>query len=138
MLAAVGRRASRGEAGQALVELALSLSVLVFGLIGAADFARAFAAQIGVLSAARAGAEAGVIKVATTDAAIVSWASDELGRVPGVDPANATITVTHSLGEAGEALLTVRVQYPFRTLVAWPIVPSQLDLDRSVTMRKYT
>lgn len=138
MLAAVGRRVSRGEAGQALAELALSLSVLVFGLIGAADFARAFSAQIGVLSAARAGAEAGVIKIATTDAAIVSWASDELGRVPGVDPASATITVTHSLGAAGEALLTVRVQYPFRTLVAWPIVPNQLDLDRSVTMRKYT
>lgn len=137
MLAAVGRRFARTEAGQALVELALSLSVLVFGLIGAADFARAFAAQVGVLNAARAGAEAGVIKVATTDAAIVSWAVDELGRVPGVDPAGATVTVTHSTGPGGEALLMVRVQYPFRTLVAWPLVPNQVALDRSVTMRKY-
>ena len=133
----MGRRFARSEAGQALVELALSLAVLVFGLIGAADFARALTAQVGVLNAARAGAEAGVIKVAGTDAAIVSWASDELGRTPGVDPSSATITVTHSTGAGGEALLTVRVQYLFRTLLAWPILPNQLGLDRSVTMREY-
>jgi hypothetical protein len=37
----------------------------------------------------------------------------------------------------GVDLLTVRVRYTFRTLVAWPLIPTILDLDRSVVMREY-
>ena len=38
----------RDEFGQSMVELALLLPILVFGLIGAADLARAFAIQIAI------------------------------------------------------------------------------------------
>ncbi|HEV8229579.1 MAG TPA: TadE/TadG family type IV pilus assembly protein [Candidatus Limnocylindria bacterium] len=125
------------DGGQALVETALSLSLLVFTVLGGADMARAFAAQLGVENAARAGAEAAVTRVATTDPQIVSYATDELGRIAGLDPSLATVTVTHTIGPGGETLVNVRIQYPFRTLVPWPYVPNTINLDRTVTFRNY-
>jgi Flp pilus assembly protein TadG len=125
------------ESGQALVETALSLSLLVFTILGGADMARAFAAQLGVQNAARAGAEASVTRAASTDAQIIVYANDELGRIAGLNAAAATISVTHTVGAGGEQLVNVRVQYPFKTLVAWPFVPNTLNLDKTVTFRNY-
>lgn len=138
----VTRRASQhgrpaGESGQALVETALSLSLLVFTILGGADMARAFAAQLGVQNSARAGAEAWVTRAATTDAQAVAYATDELGRIPGVDSSAATITVTHTTGGGGESLVNVRVQYTYRTLAPWPFVPNTLSLDKTVSFRNY-
>ncbi len=132
---AKGRRAS--DSGQALVETALSLSLLVFTILGGADMARAFAAQLGVQNAARAGAEAWVTRAATTDAQAIAYATDELGRIAGVDAAAATITVTHTTGAGGESLVNVRVQYTYRTLAPWPFVPNTLSLDKTATFRNY-
>jgi Flp pilus assembly protein TadG len=125
------------ESGQALVETALSLSLLVFTILGGADMARAFAAQLGVQNAARAGAEASVTRAATTDPQIITYVTDELGRVSGVNAAAATISVTHTVGAGGEQLVNVRVQYTYRTLVPWPFVPNTLSLDKTVTFRNY-
>jgi len=126
-----------GESGQALVETALSLSLLVFTILGGADMARVFAAQLAVQNSARAGAEAAVTRAAATDPQIVAYVTDELGRVAGVDPATATITVTHTTGAGGESLVNVRVQYTYRTLVPWPFVPNTLSLDKTATFRNY-
>lgn len=126
-----------GEDGQALVEVALSLSLLVFTILGGADMARAFAAQMGVQNAARAGAEAWVTRAATTDPQVIAYAIDELGRVAGVNSAAATISVTHTIGVGGESLVNVRVQYAYRTLAPWPFVPNSLSLDRTATFRNY-
>jgi TadE-like protein. len=123
--------------GQALVETALALSLLVFTLMGGADIARVYAATLAVENASRAGAEAAVMRVAMTDPAIASYASDELGRVSGVDATKATITVTHTTGSGGESLVNVRVQYTFRTLTPWPGVPNAVALDRTATFRNY-
>ena len=128
----------RSDSGQALVETALSLSLLVFTILGGADMARVFAAQMGVQNAARAGAEAWATRAATTDPQVTAYALDELGRVAGVDSAAATITVTHTTGAGGESLVNVRVQYTYRTLAPWPFVPNTLSLDRTVTFRNYT
>ena len=126
-----------GDSGQALVETALSLSLLVFTILGGADMARAFAAQMGVQNAARAGAEAAVTRAATTDPQIIAYALDELGRIAGVDSAAATITVTRTTGVGGESLVNVRVQYTYQTLAPWPFVPNSLSLDRTATFRNY-
>ena len=123
------------EDGQSLVELALTLPILVFALIGGVDFARGFTALGGVQSAARGGAEAAVLGRATTDAEIIAATRDDLSRTPGVDASLATVTVTRSTGSSSERLLTVGVRYTFRTVVAWPLVPNTAVLDRTTTMR---
>lgn len=125
------------DSGQALVETALSLSLLVFTILGGADMARAFATQMGVQNAARAGAEAAVTRAATTDAQIAAYALDEIGRIAGVDSAAATVTVTRTTAAGGVSLVNVRVQYTYRTLAPWPFVPNTLSLDRTATFRNY-
>lgn len=145
----------RGEPGQALIELALALPILVFLLLGGLDFARSLSAQVGVLNAARVGAEAGASRatgvaqpVGVNDAAVIAYARTELSRVPGVDAADATITVSAAQADGSTACLnppttatpcyiTVRVRYPFRTAIAWPLLPNAIDLDRSVQFRSY-
>ena len=63
-------RALREDVGQSIVELSLMLPLLVFGLIGGADLARAFAIQLAVQNGARAGAESYAIdSTPTTDEA---------------------------------------------------------------------
>jgi Flp pilus assembly protein TadG len=123
-----------GERGQALVELALLLPILVFSLIGGADLARAYSAQLGVQNAARAGAEAYVLGVATTDAQITTSARAELAG-PGLDASASTVTASHTT-VSGVNYVTVRVRYTWRTLVAWPLVPNTATFDRSAQMRK--
>lgn len=127
----------RAEPGQSLVEMALLLPVLVFGLIGGTDLARAFSAQMAAENASRAGAEAAVLQAAASDSAIITYARNELSGVPGVDPNAATITVTHSTS-GGVSYVTVRVVYTWRTLAAWPLVPNTATFDRSTKMRKYS
>lgn len=123
------------EDGQSLVELALTLPILVFALMGGLDFARGFTAMGGVQSAARGGVEAAVLGRVTTDAEIIAATRDDLSRTPGVNASLATVTITRSTAAGGERLLTVGVRYTFRTVVAWPLVPNTAVLDRSTTMR---
>lgn len=136
----------RGERGQSLIELALSLPILVFLLMGGADFARAYSAQVGVLNAARVGAEAAAsrapgvtIPVIADDPVVITYTRNEFSRAAGVDGAAATITHTNTVGGGGELLTTVRVRYTHRTVVPWPLLPNNgtVQLDRSVTFRRY-
>lgn len=138
-----------------MVELALALPMLVFLLMGGADFARSLSAQVGVLNAARVGAESAAARapgvsqpVATDDLAVIAFARAELSRVPGVDASLATITVRPFRADGVTACLnppttatpcyvTVRVQYPFRTAIAWPLLPNAIALDRSAQFRTY-
>jgi len=131
-----GRTFRAERAGQAMVELALALPVLVFGIVGGIDFGRVYAAYFGAMNAARAGVEAGVMGAAQTDAAIIAQAQDELQRVPALDLANATITVTHTTS-GGVSYTNVRVQYTFHTIVAWPYLPATAQIDRTASYRIY-
>src|SRR2546430_361615 len=76
-----------------MVELALLLPILVFGLIGAADLARAFALQLAIQNGARAGAEAYAINFTPTRALAIQRAIDEMSRTPGMDINNPSLNV---------------------------------------------
>lgn len=134
------------ERGQSLVELALVLPILIFGLLGGADLARAYAIQLAVQNAARAGAEAAAIDFSPTASAMVARARDEMSRTPALDPLAAVVTV--SLKQANgttdcvdpptpvaPCFASVRVQYTFRTVTPWPLVPNVALLDRTTVMR---
>lgn len=143
------RHAIREELGQSLVELALLLPILVFGLIGAADLARAFAIQLAVQNGARAGAEAYAISFAPTPALAAARVLDEVSRTPGINVAILDITTPgrpqHTDGSdcvttptvAAPCFYTVTVEYQFHTLVPWPFIPNTANFNRSTTMRTF-
>jgi Flp pilus assembly protein TadG len=126
----------RRERGQSLVELALALPLLVFGLIGAGDLARAYAIQSAVENGARAGAEAYAIK-AVPAGGILSRTQQEMTGTPGMQAGAATISTSFPT-ISGVSYVTVRVQYTFRTTVPWPLVPNTVTFDRSTTLRVYS
>jgi Flp pilus assembly protein TadG len=145
------QHAIREEIGQSMVELALLLPILVFGLIGAADLARAFALQLAIQNGARAGAEAYAIAFAPTPALAAGVAANEISRTPGIDINDPSLVVNtparpqHTDGTdcvttptvAAPCFYTVTVQYTFHTLVAWPFIPNTANFNRSTTVRTF-
>lgn len=133
-----------------MVELALLLPILVFGLIGGADLARAFALQLAIQNGARAGAEAYAITFSPTPAMAIARAKDEMARTPGMDVNNPDLQpfvvvaqadgVTPCLRPptvATPCFVTVEVLYVFHTIVPWPFIPNTANFDRSTTMRTF-
>jgi len=147
----------RADLGQSIVEIALALPLMTFLLVGGADVARAYAIQIAVQNGARAGAEASAISFTPTAPEAVAWTQQEMGRTPGMDssicqvPPSATtctITVTRKQSDgvtdclqtpslATPCFFTVRVQYRFRTIIPWPLIPNQFDFDRKTMVRTF-
>ena len=130
-----------------MVELALTLPLLVFGLVGGADLARAYALQIAVENGARAGAEAYAITSLPSIGQAQQAAIAEINRTPTAlaDPTMVTVSWTVADGItacvtstlATPCFVTVRVVYNWRTLIAWPIIPNSGTFDRTTTMRTY-
>ena len=136
------------DRGQSMVELALTLPILVFTLIGGADLARAYAIQLAVQNGARAGAEAAAINYpfTLTETSIRARTIQEMDRTPGMTAANAVITVTFKQVDGvttctdpptptNPCYATVRVQYTFNTITPWPLIPNVANFDRSTKMR---
>ncbi len=138
------------------MELALALPIMAFSLIGGADLARGYAVLLAVQNGARAGAESTALDVTPTSAEAAARVQDELGRTPGLTPANATVTVSYTLADgatvctgaastavAGTSSIAtpcyanVRVQYPFSTLIPWPLLPRDYAFDRTTRVRRY-
>lgn len=136
------------ERGQSLVELALTLPILAYLLLGGADIARAYAIQLAVQNGARAGAESAAVDYSPTTAEAAARAVDEMDRTPGLNTGTATVTVTFAKSDgttacsgtptvADPCFATVRVQYTFRTITPWPLLPNTFTFDRSTTMRMF-
>lgn len=134
-------------AAQAMVELALTLPLLVFAILGGADLARAFALQIAVENGARAGAESYAIDSTPTNSEAQAAVVNEINRTPtaNVTASNVTVTKAQANGTAcvspptiaTPCFVAVRVQYGWTTIVAWPIVPNSGTFDRTTTMRTF-
>lgn len=95
-----------GQAGQSVVEVALTLPIMAFTLLGGADMARAFAAQLAVQNGARAGAEAAALDATPTGAKAAERARQEMGRTPGTS-VGTSCTASGSAWACGSATVTV-------------------------------
>ena len=132
-----------------MVELALTLPLLVFGVVGGADLARAFALQIAVENGARAGAEAYAITSVPTLALAQTAVKEEINRTPTANATDSMITLTTARADgttmclpgtptiATPCYVSVRVQYAWQTLIAWPIIPNSGTFDRTTTIRMF-
>lgn len=131
-----GRRGSRG---QAVVELAILLPLLLVMLFGAGDFARGITAYIQLGNMAREGAHFGSMNTAnaTNTAGITQAALNESGgTIYGVAPTVTSSTGNDGFnGSGGNALTYVRVTvtYQFTPLFSFPPFHA-LTLQRTVQM----
>ena len=137
------------DRGQSLVELALTLPILVFSLLGGADLARAYALQLAVQNGARAGAEAAAINQSPTAQLAIDRARDEMSRTPGMDVTDLTNPLVTAVfaktdgitacanppSAADPCFATVRVRFTFRTITPWPLVPNTANFDRQTVFR---
>lgn len=123
---------ARSERGQALVEFAIVLPLLLLLLLGIVDFARAWNVFEVLTDAAREGARVAVVfQPATTEQDVIDTIIEAGQRTAiSIDPADITITGFQA-GRGTQA--TVRVEYDYE--LKW--VGALLGLvsgDRTITM----
>ncbi len=129
--------------GLAAAEFALVLPVFVVLVLGCVDFGRAVHAQVALTNAARVGAEFGATH-RVTPSSRADWESrlneivaEEAASIPDFDAARLVIDVTTADEPDGDLRVAVALDYPFRTLVAWPGLPRRVTLEHDVAMRQY-
>lgn len=144
-----GRHAAE-DGGQALVELALALPLLLLILVGIFEFARAYSIKQSIVNAAREGARTAVVQTTANEAAITSVINTYLSS-NNIAADSVTIEVkapdgtAKTLGTAasGDAVsVTVSDRYDF--ILLGPIVGlvtggssgSGVDMRSRATMRK--
>jgi Flp pilus assembly protein TadG len=152
--ASARRRASKGERGQSMIELALLLPMMLLILLGVIEFGRAAYFYLEVADAAKAGAQFGSQSMANAvnGDAILQAAQNNAVDLPtslGASGAfNTQITCTcpgtGTASPCGGALgcayptvyLTVEVvNYPLQTLFAYPGIPTTFSINNySTTM----
>ena len=142
-------KSRRTARGQALVELALTIPLLLLLLFGAGDLARAFSASVTFTNAAGVGAMFGSRSIdAASDVAGITQAAQNDGQnLIGMsvtttkycqcpDGSSILCTSTSCAGGARSRLYSsVTTQYLFRTLASYPGIPSQLLIAKRVVMR---
>ena len=153
------RRRAAGESGNALVELAVCLPLLVLTLVGTVDFARVFYMSIELTNAARAGAQYGAfspghsgsatnmestataavnIPGVTAAAARLCQCADDAGTFSATTPVNdctSAVTTVCTGGTHRVMTVTVTTTKTFTTLANFIGIPSTLNLTRSATLR---
>jgi len=126
--------------GLATVELALVLPLLMLIILGCVDFGRFAYTYIAVTNASRTGASFGALNPFTT-ATQTTWTNevrqkvvDDMSAFPDFDPIN-NIQFSRSIDAGGLWRVRVQVTYPYKCIVSWPGIPSQVNLTRAVEMR---
>lgn len=122
---------NRKQRGQALVETALVLPVILAMVLGIFGFGRIFNAQLVITNASREGARLGAL--GRSDVKIQEAVVKYLSGAALNDP-STQIRVERAASPDG-AEVTVSLSYPFQTGLALPGVPNPLYLKSSAVMR---
>lgn len=123
----------RAEKGQALVELALVLPVLIMLAFGIIEFGRVFNAYLVVNQSAREGARKGI--VGATDTEIISAVKNTASTL---NTAQLTIAITPSQTyRTRGSSLSVSVKYPVPIYIPLlsAVIPNPLDVNGKTVMR---
>lgn len=130
----------RGDRGQSLVEIALSLPLLLAVVVGIADVASVYRRTISITNAAREAAMLAVRDPGADLAAIAQRACDEIGSDAGA-PCPPEITVSASPVPSRGAAVTVEVVYAFTpmslTLVERLLPGTRIPIRAAATFPGY-
>jgi Flp pilus assembly protein TadG len=133
MIAGPVRWWRQAERGQALVEFALILPVILLLVVGMLEFSRAWNLHQVITDAAREGARRAVIADLTMDRDSVKAAMWRHVAMFGYDPAYATMTITPDANfKVGGQNITVGLALPYKFFV---IPNMSLTMRTSFTMR---
>jgi Flp pilus assembly protein TadG len=133
------RRIKGAESGQAAVEFAIVLPLLLILIIAIFEFGRAWEIYHAVTDAARLGARSAVVAdPVTTQDSVYAIVRRALARA-AVDPAGATITLTGwRTGTGTPATVTIQVPYRFvflRPFLQWSTSRAAITLTSTFVMR---
>ena len=121
----------RGERGQGLIEMALSLVLLLLLVAGVADFGRAFNNYIIITNASREGARYGSHFPLDDDGIIAATIQE--AAASGVTLQDSDITIIGAANPSGNAI-RVSVEYDFPTIIAGIFGFGNLTLRSSTEM----
>lgn len=144
-----GRHAAE-DSGQALVELALALPLLLLILVGIFEFARAYSMKQSIVNAAREGARTAVVQTTADQTAIETvintylssnnMAADSVAIEVSAPDGTAKTLGTATAGDAVSVTVTDQYQFillgPLVGLVTGGSSRSGVDLRSRATMRK--
>lgn len=128
--------AAASEAGQSIVEIALSIPVLLVLLIGTLEGARALLATVVLTSAVAAGAQYGALSSANASdsTGIAAAVRTEAGSI-GATPSNPVVTGSTGTDGYGEKYVAVTATFTWSSLFAYPGLPRSLAITRSATLQ---
>jgi len=151
------RKRFAGDAGTSIVELAITLPVFLFLLVGTIEFGRFGYFAILAANAARAGAQYGAQNVVTADddagiqnaalqdgANLPNWTSNppqtgvfvtQLCSVNGAAPASCSTSSQTGPPENTIYYVQVKVTGSFSPILNYPGIPGQIYISGSSTMR---
>jgi hypothetical protein len=127
----------------AATEFALALPITLLMALAVADFGRVAHFRQIVCNAARTGAETGATHKYTAHtqsewrAGIQAAVVAEMQNVPDFDVGEMQYDLTTTLDGDELARIDVRVSYPFRTVVDWPLLPSEIQLEKTAHFRQF-
>jgi len=126
--------------GAALIELALIMPLLIALVLICVDVGRFATMHIAVTNAAREGANFGGMH-RTTNATMGRWKSgiigaltEEMSGVPGFSEEQLTIAEPVVISSDTRSRVQVEVTYKFKTAIAWPLIPDELEVSRTAEM----
>ena len=131
--------------GQAVVEFALVLPLVLIMVISVFEFARAWNIQQVLTDAAREGARVAVVGAGNEEpkAALTAKVTTRINNalsVAGIDPGPAKPYGMAGVGEGHDKAATITIALPHRflflgPLMEWTLDQSSLTLRTSITMR---
>jgi Flp pilus assembly protein TadG len=135
----LGRR-GRDDRGQALVEFALLVPILLLLILGVVEFGRAWNAYQVITDAAREGARVAVVNNTSANVAdsVEFTVRSAMGRA-GLDHNTATIDLQGVGGDTGTSA-TVAISFPFQfrwlgPLMKWAVEDATIALRTAFVMR---
>jgi len=131
--ATASKRESRSRRAVAVVELAVLLPLLVLLFLITVDFARVFHFSLTLTNCARAGALYACDPVAALESPFPSVQAAALADAANLQP-QPTITSTTGIDASGRPYAEVTAKYTFTTITSFPVIPSQVQLSRTVRM----
>jgi len=124
------KRRRRGHSGQATVEMALVLPILIWLLIGLVDIARMANAYLIIQHASREAVRLGI--TGASDTQVIERA---VAQSTTLDATRLTVTVTPAGTRTTGSDINVAIQYQYRVLALMGIIGTDVPLATRLTAR---